>query len=106
LPPNAQDELFFRLWPSAERFLDAFRPQFILLQCGGDSVAGDPITDLRLTAEVHREVAASLCRLADRHCDGRLLAMGGGGYNRGNIAQAWTNVVAAMVENTPGVTKP
>lgn len=105
LPPNAQDELFFRLWSTAERFIDAFRPQFILLQCGGDSVAGDPIADLRLTAEVHREVAASLCRLADRHSAGRLLALGGGGYNRDNIAHAWTNVVAAMVESTPGESK-
>lgn len=101
LPPGAQDELFFRLWPSAEGFIDAFRPQFILLQCGGDSVAGDPITDLRMSAEVHREVAASLCRLADRHCGGRLIALGGGGYNRQNIARAWTNVVDAMVDNTP-----
>ena len=75
-----------------------------LLQCGGDAVAGDPITDLRLSTDVYTEVAASLCRLADRHGKGRLIALGGGGYNRDNIARAWTNVVAAMVENTAGET--
>ena len=35
-----------------------------------------------------------------------LLAVGGGGYNRDNIARAWTSVVAAMVENTPGGSEP
>jgi acetoin utilization protein AcuC len=102
LPPNADDPLFFRLWPAAERFLDLFRPQFILLQCGADCLAGDPITHLRLTRQVHTEVTAALCRLSDRHCAGRLLALGGGGYNREHTAQAWTSVVAAMVDNTPG----
>jgi acetoin utilization protein AcuC len=106
LPPNAQDDLFLRLWPSAESFIDAFRPELVLLQCGGDAVAGDPITDLRLSTDLYNEVAASLCRLADRHSKGRLIALGGGGYNRDNIARAWTNVVAAMVENTAGETKP
>ena len=102
LPPFAEDELFFRLWPEAERFIDAFQPQFILLQCGADALAGDPITHLQLTTSVYREVTASLCRLADKSCSGHLLALGGGGYNRENIARAWTSVVATMVENTPG----
>jgi len=102
LPPNADDGLFFRLWPAAERFLDLFRPQFVLLQCGADCLAGDPITHLRLSTQVHREVTAALCRLSDRHCEGRLLALGGGGYDRAHTAQAWTSVVSAMIDNTPG----
>lgn len=106
LPPNAQDELFLRLWPEAERFIDNFQPQFILLQCGADALAGDPITDLRLTTAAYQEVTASLCRISDKHCNGRLLAVGGGGYNRKNIAQAWSSVVASMVENTPGEANP
>jgi acetoin utilization protein AcuC len=100
LPPGADDGLFFRLWPAAESFLDASAPDFILLQCGGDCLAGDPLTHLRLSSAVHREVAAALCRLADRHCDGRLLAMGGGGYNRAETARAWVEAVRAMVEST------
>ena len=28
---------------------------------------------------------------------GELLALGGGGYNRGNLAAAWTAVVAALL---------
>jgi len=100
LPPYADDELFFRLWPEAERFVDDFAPEFILLQCGGDALAGDPLTHLQLTNRVHREVSASLCRIADRHAKGRLLALGGGGYDRRHTAGAWVEVIRGMVEET------
>lgn len=100
LPPFAADEQFLSLWSKAESFLEDYAPQFILLQCGADALAGDPITHLQLSADVHYRVTASLCRIADRCCAGRLLAMGGGGYERDHTAQAWTQVVAAMVEAT------
>jgi acetoin utilization protein AcuC len=106
LPPYAEDELFLRLWPEAECFIENSRPQFILLQCGADALTGDPITHLHLTTAAYREVTASLCRIADKHCSGHLLALGGGGYNRKNIARAWTSVVETMVENTPRETTP
>ncbi|WP_089728612.1 acetoin utilization protein AcuC [Candidatus Thiosymbion oneisti] len=100
LPPFAEDGQFLRLWSRAERFIENYRPQFILLQCGADALAGDPITHLQLSPAVHRQVTASLCRIADEICEGRLLAMGGGGYERDHTARAWTQVVAAMVETT------
>ena len=40
---------------------------------------------------------ATLCRLADKHCDGRVVGTGGGGYNRHNLARAWTRVVQSFV---------
>jgi acetoin utilization protein AcuC len=98
MPPEADDELFFRAWESVEAFVDAHRPEFILLQCGADSIAGDPITHLHYSPAAHRHAAQRLCRLADRHAHGRLLAMGGGGYNRQNLARAWTAVLAALID--------
>ena len=79
-----------------EDFVERQRPEFILFQCGADSIAGDPITHLRYTPAAHAHAAGRLCRLAERHCNGRLLAMGGGGYNRDNLARAWCAVLAAM----------
>ncbi len=98
MPPDADDELFFQAWEKAEAFVDRQRPEFILFQCGADSIAGDPITHLRYSPAAHRHAAQRLCRLADRHCDGRVLAMGGGGYNRANLAMAWTAVLEVLVE--------
>ena len=96
MPPEAGDEAFFAAWEQAEAFLEQQAPEFILFQCGADSIAGDPITHLRYTPAAHAHAARRLSELAARHCSGRLLAMGGGGYNRDNLARAWCAVLATL----------
>ncbi|HXV40032.1 MAG TPA: acetoin utilization protein AcuC [Steroidobacteraceae bacterium] len=98
LPPGAGDREFLAAWPAVVAHLERHRPQFILFQCGADSLAGDPITHLALTEEAHAHAARSLCGIADRFAAGRILGTGGGGYNRRNLARAWTRVVQAFVE--------
>ena len=98
MPPESGDDLFYTVWQQVEDFVDRHCPQFILFQCGADSIAGDPITHLRYTPAAHRHAAQRLKQLAEKHCQGRLLAMGGGGYNRDNLARAWTAVAAALLE--------
>ena len=96
LPPGAGDTAFFEAWPAVEELIEGHPPEFVLLQCGADSIAGDPLTHLEYSTDVHRRTAARLCELADEYCDGRLVAMGGGGYDRHNLAAAWTAVVEAL----------
>jgi len=98
MPPGADDAAFRAAWEEVERYVDTAHPELILLQCGADSLAGDPITHLQYTEESHAYAAYRLGELADRHAGGRLLAMGGGGYNRRNLARAWTRVVEALSE--------
>ena len=95
--PGATDAHFLREWQKVEEYLRANRPEFILLQCGADSLEGDPITHLSYSEEAHAYAAAAVCRIADELGHGRVLGMGGGGYNRQNIARAWTRVVEAFV---------
>jgi acetoin utilization protein AcuC len=97
LPPGAADSAFAEVWPQVTAHLTRFKPEFLLLQCGADSLEGDPITHLRLTAASHGRAARELCELAERLGHGRVLAMGGGGYNRGNLAQAWNAVVENLL---------
>jgi acetoin utilization protein AcuC len=92
MPPGADDAAFLAAWEEVEGFIDAAKPELILLQCGADSISGDPITHLRYSPEAHAHAARRLAVLADKHAQGRLLAMGGGGYNRHNLARAWTRV--------------
>ena len=99
LPPGAGDDAFWPAWERVEAYLEARRPEFILFQCGADSLEGDPITHLRYTEEAHAHAAARLASVADRLCEGRLLAVGGGGYNRRNLARAWSRVVRSFVEH-------
>jgi acetoin utilization protein AcuC len=98
LPPGAGDAEFLAAWPDIESHLERHAPELVILQCGADSLAGDPITHLQLTEAAHAHAATRLCTIADRHASGRILGLGGGGYNRRNIARAWTRVVQAFVE--------
>ena len=98
MPPQADDDLFFKMWPHVENFLEKHRPEFILFQCGADSIQGDPITDMAYSEKAHAYAAKRLAIIADKYCGGKLLAMGGGGYNHENIAKTWTAVVSALSE--------
>ena len=97
VPPFSTDAVFHEVWPLVEEYLRRREPEFILLQCGADSIKGDPITNLEFSPAAHAHAAARLRLLADEYCDGRLIGMGGGGYNHDNIARAWTAVVDSMV---------
>lgn len=98
--PGAGDTAFFTAWEQAEAFIAQYPPEFIILQCGADSIAGDPITHLEFSPAVHQHAAYRLCQIANQYGHGRLLACGGGGYNLENIGKAWNAVVQAMVNAT------
>ena len=97
LPPGADDATFAAVWPDVLAHLAKFTPEFIILQCGADSLEGDPITHLRFSPRTHGRAARELAALADELGHGRVLALGGGGYNRTNLAQAWSAVVANLL---------
>lgn len=97
LLPGSKDEAFFECWPQVEALLRRFEPEAVLLQCGADSLGGDPLADLNFSVAVHRHAAGALVRLAKQLCGGRLIALGGGGYDRGNIADAWCAVIEEMI---------
>jgi len=96
VPPGADDVVFDAVWPRVLAHLRQHQPEFILLQAGADSIEGDPITHMRYTAAVHERAARDLAALAEELGHGRVLGTGGGGYNRINLAQAWTGVVQGL----------
>jgi acetoin utilization protein AcuC len=105
LPPGADDETFAAVWPRVTGHLAKFAPEFIILQCGADSLEGDPITHLRFSPQVHGRAARELAELAERLGHGRVLALGGGGYNRTNLAQAWSEVVENLLDTPSSAAK-
>ncbi|MBF0584256.1 MAG: acetoin utilization protein AcuC [Magnetococcales bacterium] len=100
LPPGAGDSHFAQVWPQVVAFLQEHKPEFFILQAGTDSIAGDPLTQLRLSPTTHFLVTTRLIQLAESLGHGRVLALGGGGYNGKNIAKGWCEVVRAMVETS------
>jgi len=98
LPPAADDQAFFAAWHELEYFVEQAKPELIILQAGADSIKGDPITHLAFSPAAHAHAAQRLVALADRHCQGRIIGLGGGGYNRENLALGWNGVLKAFVE--------
>lgn len=96
MTPGSADSDFYAAWERVESHLVRAEPEFIIFHCGADSIDGDPITHMAYTADAHRHAASRLCILADRYAGGRLLALGGGGYNLRNIAAGWNGVVEAL----------
>lgn len=65
----------------------AFAPEALLVQCGADALAEDPMSRLRLSNNAYLEAVAALRPLAPR-----LLVLGGGGYNPWSVARCWTAI--------------
>ena len=98
LKPGAGDAQFMAAWPRVEAHLTKYAPDFVLFQCGADGLKGDPLAHLNYSPAVHSTAARSLRRIADRFARGRWMAFGGGGYDRNNLAAAWTAVLQAMTD--------
>ncbi|TCD64178.1 hypothetical protein EIP91_004450 [Steccherinum ochraceum] len=79
-----------RIWPCAERVKDAFQPDYVVVQCGVDGLAGDPYATWNLALA---DGEGSLGWCIERICaqwQAKILLLGGGGYNSPNAARAWT----------------
>lgn len=97
LQPLATDDDFINAFSRIEEFVDDARPELIILQSGADGLKGDPITHLQYSVNAHKYATTVLHKLAHKHCSGRIIALGGGGYSRENIGAAWVEVVRALI---------
>lgn len=61
--------------------VDQFQPELILLSAGQDPSMFDPLARMMVTAEGFRTFTSFMLKLADKHCDGRLVACHEGGYS-------------------------
>lgn len=74
-----------------------FRPDIIVAQLGVDAHYSDPQTDLGMTIPGYRSLVRGIIALADELCEGRLAALGGGGYHVVQVVPlAWAWVMAEL----------
>jgi acetoin utilization protein AcuC len=69
----------------------AHAPQAVVLQCGADALAEDPLSRLCLSNNAHRAVVRALRPLSPR-----FLVTGGGGYNPWSVGRCWAGVWAEL----------
>lgn len=100
LLPGITDRMWLRGFHAVvPSLIDAFKPQILVTQIGVDSHVADPLTDLALTVDGQAAAVRALRDLAQKHCEGRWLAVGGGGYGIVNVVpRAWTHLVASALD--------
>jgi acetoin utilization protein AcuC len=110
LPPGTDDAGWLRAFHAVvPGLLRAFRPQVLVTQCGCDTHREDPLADLALTVDGQRASYIALHGLAHELCDGRWVALGGGGYGLVRcVPRAWTHLLAEITgaEIPPGTRIP
>lgn len=100
LMPATPDRLWLRAFHAVvPSLIGEFRPQIIVSQCGVDSHRADPLTDLALTVDGQRAAMIAMRDLADKYCDGRWVAVGGGGYGVVDVVpRSWTHLLGTTLD--------
>ena len=97
LLPGSGDHEFAEVWSQVEGHFEKHRPEFYIFQCGADGLEGDALASLQYSEKTHALATRRLIALANSHAKGRIMAFGGGGYNRTNLARAWNAVLKELL---------
>lgn len=61
--------------------LNEFKPDLLMISAGFDAHRNDPLAGFNLDESDFAWVTEGLCRIADHHCNGRVISVLEGGYN-------------------------
>lgn len=101
LPPGTGDAEWLRaLHAVVHPVVTAFAPQVLVTQHGCDSHYSDPLAHMVLTVDAQKMAHQSLHELAHDVCDGRWVALGGGGYELVDVVpRSWTHLTAIAADH-------
>jgi len=92
VPPGFSDaELRFLLNEAVLPLAARFRPEAVVITCGTDALAGDPLSSMALSNSGLWEAVDSLRSLSPA-----TVVLGGGGYNPWTLARCWTGLWARL----------
>lgn len=103
LEPFTEDDSYIEAMDSLlSPLVTSFAPDVILSQHGCDTHRWDPLTHLSLTMRGILAQMKLTHKLVHTYCDGRWVAVGGGGYDLFRVVpRAWSLLWAEMSEQTP-----
>jgi acetoin utilization protein AcuC len=81
-----------------KEIVEYFKPDVILTQNGADSHFYDPLTHLSTTMRIYQEIPKLAHQLAHQYCNGKWIAVGGGGYDIWRVVpRAWSLIWLEMM---------
>lgn len=106
LPRGADDAVLVDAIGEAVAHIEAFRPDVLLLACGADGLANDPLSNAQYTFDGIAQAARTYGELAAR-LDVPVLIGGAGGYQpETETPQAWAITIAALHAALTEVAQP
>ena len=102
LPPGTGDDMYLKAFDEVVvPKVRQFKPELIVFLVGGDSHYTDPLVELKLTTLGYLEVAKRVHKLAHEYANGRLIMVGGGGYNYESTARVWSVTISEIANLNP-----
>jgi len=86
--------------------LDRYRPQLIIVASGLDANAVDPLARMQAHSETFRALTRMMMEVADRHCQGRVVAVHEGGYAEAYVPFCGYAIVEQFAGESLGVEDP
>merc|ERR1719189_1137763 len=94
LQEGIDDESFFSIYKNIiSKVMEFYQPDVVVLQCGADSLSGDPLGSFNLTLNGHGACVDFLKRFSVP-----LLVLGGGGYKAHNVARCWAYETGILLD--------
>ncbi|KAF9476814.1 histone deacetylase complex protein [Pholiota conissans] len=100
LKQGASDKTYECIWPIVENIRKTFEPDFVVLQCGVDALAGDPCATFNWSLGDSPGSMGWCVQKVVNEWPGKKLLLGGGGYNSPNAARAWA-YLTSIAMNKP-----
>ncbi|RNB55865.1 acetoin utilization protein AcuC [Brevibacillus gelatini] len=93
-----EDDSFLAVYEElVSKLANGFKPDVILTQNGCDAHTFDPLTHLSCSMKIYQAIPRLAHQLAHTYCDGRWIAVGGGGYDIWRVVpRAWTLLWSEM----------
>lgn len=101
LQRGSGDEEFAQAMSEISDIADEYKPDIVLLATGADAHETDPLSTLNFTYDGYANAASVIAGIVNKHCAGRVLIGGAGGYQPlTHTPQVWAQVVTDVFRQT------
>lgn len=101
MEPYTEDDSWMACFTEAlTQVVEKFQPDLIISQHGCDAHRDDPLGHIACSMNIFHAMPRVIHELAHKHCGGRWVALGGGGYDWwGVVPRAWSMLWLEMVDH-------
>ncbi len=101
-PEATESDYLLAIREIVKPLIERFKPDILVTQNGCDNLKRDPLTHLQVSLKGYFEIVKELHQLAHRLTEGKILALGGGGYDTSySVPIAWASLFADLCHTRP-----